>query len=63
MQNRLTNDLKIISDQALDPVSNVVLCVVDLVFSAYVVLTFNFWLLCLIFSFSSNYALFARFVV
>ena len=48
MQNRLTNDLKIISDQALDPVSNVVLCVVDLVFSAYVVLTFNFWLLCLI---------------
>ena len=43
MQNRLTNDLKIISDQALDPVSNVVLCVVDLV-----VLTFNFWLLCLI---------------
>ena len=48
MQNRLTNDLKIISDQALDPVSTVVLCVVDLVFSAYVVLTFNFWLLCLI---------------
>ncbi len=48
MQNRVTNDLKIISDQALDPVSNVVLCVVDLVFSAYVVLTFNFWLLCLI---------------
>ncbi len=41
MQNRLTKWSKNCNDQALDPVSNVVLCVrIDLVFSAYVVLTF-----------------------
>lgn len=48
MQNRLTNDLNLIDRQSLNPVFNILLSLVDLIFSAYVVLTFNFWLLCLI---------------
>lgn len=48
MQNRLTNDLKLLNQQYLNPVYNVALSIADLVFSIYFVLTFNYILLILI---------------
>lgn len=48
MQNRLTNDLKLLNQQYLNPVYNITLSTADLIFSIYFVLTFNYILLILI---------------
>lgn len=48
MQNRLTNDFKLFISQFADPIIEILICSADLVFSIYVVLTFNVWLLSVI---------------
>lgn len=48
MQNRLTNDLKLLNQQYINPVYNIALSIADLAFSSYFVLTFNYILLILI---------------
>lgn len=47
-QNRLTNDLKILSDQYLTSYLNVMIGISDIIFSVYVVFTFNLVLLVVI---------------
>ena len=48
MQNRLTNDINMLSDSYLDSLINILVTVLDIVFSSVVIIKFNFYLVFLI---------------
>lgn len=48
MQNRLTNDINMLSDTYLDSLINILVTVLDIVFSSVVIIKFNFYLVFLI---------------
>lgn len=48
MQSRLTNDINMLSDTYLDSLINILVTVLDIVFSSVVIIKFNFYLVFLI---------------